>query len=159
MATYEDRTRLANIHYNNLVQKDTLPTSDDFVKGVLNNTIAGCPTTDLYFSSKNFNALHEEIINRVKTITGNTISRQSDYDLLLVMRSIYLQFSNNDPTNVIGEVRWLNRKVLEFVIPNIISNMSQYLKYIAEVGKNPTPLSYGQNVSIRGTKTPEMNGF
>ena len=159
MATYEDRTRLSSMHYANLVKKDTLPATEEFVKGALRNTIAQCPTTELYFSTKNFEALQGEIINRVKAITSNTISRQSDYDLLLVMRSIYLQFANNDPTNVPGEVRWLNQKVLEYVIPNIISNMSQYLKYISDVGKNPAPLSHAQNMSVRGTNIPEMRGF
>ena len=51
----------------------------------------------LYFSSKNIDLVQEKIKNVVKTATENKISidRQSDDELLIVMRSIYLQYGSN----------------------------------------------------------------
>lgn len=147
MATYEDRTRMVTMHQNNLTSKTTLGECNSLMIN-LDQTA----TSKVFFSKLNLDALQTDIVQRVKAITQKDISRQSDYELTLVMRSVYLQYSNNNPTAVAAEVRWLNLKVLEYVVPNIISNMTQYMRYMNEFGKNPVPMSYAENMSNTGMR-------
>jgi len=148
MATYEDRTRMVTMHQNNLTSKTTLGECGNNLMINLDQTA----TSKVFFSKLNLDALQTDIVQRVKAITQKDISRQSDYELTLVMRSVYLQYSNNNPTAVAAEVRWLNLKVLEYVVPNIISNMTQYMRYMSEFGKNPVPMSYAENMSNTGMR-------
>ena len=58
-----------------------------------------------------------------------TIGRQSDVELKIIMRSIYLQNSKNLATDVAGQIRELNRLVANEAVPSIIVNIEQYLGY------------------------------
>ena len=53
------------------------------------------PLSNVFFSKENIDYLQNKIINRVYELSGNKhkIGRQSDTELQLVMRSIYLQFN------------------------------------------------------------------
>lgn len=143
MASFADRRRLEEMHYINLVEKNTLPAPETHEELALKNMIQSTLTSELYFSKKNIDAMHVQIITRVADITGRTISQQSDDELFIVMRSIYLQYSDNNPTSYVDEVRWLNTMVLEYVIPNIVVNMQEYLKYLQDAGKVSVPMDRG----------------
>ena len=62
----------------------------------------------LYFSTKNIDLVQEKIKKVVYIATKINIDRQSDDELLIVMRSIYLQFGQNCDTNLIEQVKALN---------------------------------------------------
>lgn len=108
----------------------------------------------LYFCQSNIDLLQESIIEGVFKVTnGIKISRQSEDELLIIMRSIYLQHSKNQHNNIQCQIHELNKLVLDYCIPNIHSSIKQYNGYINDITKDHTVMDKPQSVSIKGEKT------
>jgi len=75
------------------------------------------------------------------------------------MRSIYYQYGKNLDNDIMGQIRDLNEKVLDWSIPRIISNMKQYNRYIQDISTMPVPLERAQLTSEKGTKSMELTSF
>ena len=108
------------------------------VKGIIENTALN----DLFFSDMNVNAIQKTIRYNVFNATDKVISDQSENTLFIIMRSILLQFGNFrvSTENLIGEIRDLNQRVVDYCSENISSNTLQYLGYIKDLGNLPTPM-------------------
>lgn len=117
--------------------------------------------SDIYFSAANVNALHEGIRYRIYVETNgeHVIGRQSDTELKIVMRSIYLQHAKHDSRPVLVQVRELNQRVLDWVVPDVLSNLQQYVVYKKDASTLPVPLDRAQLSTMKGTKTLEMKSF
>lgn len=117
--------------------------------------------SDIYFSNDNINILQLGIRNKILNESNGKIrlGRQSDDELKIIMRSIYYQYGKNQKDNIIGQIRELNEKVLEWSIPRIITNLKQYEKYIEDISTMPVPLERSQLTSEKGTKSMEFTGF
>ena len=108
----------------------------------------------LYFCQSNIDLLQDSIIEGVFKVTNGTkISKQSEDELLIIMRSIYLQHSKNQPNNIQQQIHELNKLVLDYCIPNIHSSIKQYKGYINDITKQQTVMDKPQSVSIKGEKT------
>jgi hypothetical protein len=112
----------------------------------------------LFFSEENINALQDGIRYRVYVETNGrfTISRQSDQELKIVMRSIYLTYSVNRTTEFVSQVRDLNAKVLNWTVPEILSNLKQYDVYKQDASTMPMPMEHGTFLTMKGTKSLEQ---
>jgi len=117
--------------------------------------------TELFFSATNINALQEGIRYKVYTQSNNKyiIGRQSDQELKIIMRSIYLQYGKNLDTDCIGQTRELNKRVLDAAVPEILSNLYQYETYKRDASTLPMPLEIPSLLSTKGTKTLEIKSF
>jgi len=117
--------------------------------------------SDLYFSNDNINILQYGIRNRILNESNGEIfiGRQSDDELKIIMRSIYYQYGKNLDNDIMGQIRDLNEKVLDWSIPRIISNMKQYNRYIQDISTMPVPLERAQLTSEKGTKSMELTSF
>ena len=117
--------------------------------------------SDLYFSRKNIDALQEGIRYQVYVRTNNThiINRQSDTELAVVMRSVYYEHSRNLPFDIIGQVKQLNAKVLEYCVNDIISEIRMRLHYQKDIDAVPMPLPQPLSMSSAGSKTLMMKDF
>lgn len=112
-----------------------------------------------FFSKENINNLQRQIIITVSQKTGYKIARQSETELQIIMRSIFLQYSKNLLCNIKQQVIDLNKRVLESCIERILTGISQFLEYKNVVNKLPLPLSHPQNLSNSGSKTLSPNHF
>lgn len=112
----------------------------------------------LFFSIENIEALHQGIRYRIYVETNgrHVIGRQSDQELKIIMRSIYLQYSRNTNQDCIGQVRELNAKVLEWAVPEILSNLKQYEVYKQDASTLPMPLEHPPLMTTKGTKFLEQ---
>ena len=110
-----------------------------------------------FFSQKNIDMIQNAIINEISKKTGYTIARQSELQLQIIMRSIYLQYAKNDPCNIKQQIIDLDRKVINYSVDRVTVEISQYLEYKDTVNKMPNPISHPQNLSNAGTKT--LTGF
>jgi len=121
----------------------------------------GSEVSDLYFSAANVDALQEALRYQVwaKTNGEHAIDRQSDTELMIVMRSLYLQYSRNSPYNVKEQVRELNARVLDECVPKIVSELSAYLQYLRDASQLPVPLAHGELATMKGTRSLEMKPF
>lgn len=145
--------RQYNLHPSDISASFSLQT--DALKGSFSST----PLTDLFFSEHNVNILQDGIRYVVFKKTGKKIDRQSDSELYVVMRSIYLQESINLPHSIVQQVRALNSKVLDYCVNTIVQELSMYESYIQDITTLPTPIPRSINTSIRGMKIAELTEF
>lgn len=118
-----------------VINKDNQDTS---IKGILEeNSI-----NDIFFSEMNVKVIQDTIRYKVNVDTGKVISRQSDNELYIVMRSIMLQFANfrSGIDDIVDEIKRLNEKVVEYAVDNVSSNVKQHDGYIDKLSKLPVPL-------------------
>jgi len=110
---------------------------------------------ELFFSEKNIDILQNLLAYHVKLQSNNrhNISRQSDNELKIVMKSIYLQYGKNSNNNINEQVKELNAYVLDFCVPLILSNIEQYLVFKKDVSTLPIPLDNPKYTSSTGTRT------
>ena len=141
--------------YQNIRAKNNTYTREATVGQLTRNSVS-----DLYFSLENIEALHEAIRYRVYVESSGqfTIDRQSDNELKTVMRSIYLQFGigNND---CVGQVRKLNARVLEWIVPEVLNNLLQYARYKQDVSTLPMPMDRSPLATMKGTRSLEFKTF
>lgn len=124
----------------------------------------------LFFSDKNIQQIQNSIRFLVHKYTDQTIDEQSKADLLIIMRSIYLEYLNQPPeysdslddkTKAIvlkltkDEIARLNNIVVNEIVPKVVSELQQYLDYLRDAS---TPYSGNildvkpESISIKGQK-------
>lgn len=113
------------------------------------------PVSALFFSDTNVNAVQDAIRYRVWVDTAgkHVIGRQNDIELMTVMRSIYLQYSINAPTDITGQVRILNAHVLNFCVPRIVSEVEMYMRYRKDISQLPVPLERAPMATSKGSRS------
>jgi len=115
--------------------------------------------SDLFFSELNVNTLHEAVRYLVYKFSDckYVIRRQSDEELQIIMRGIYLEHGKNIPVRVVEQVRDLNALVLDFAVPRILNEISSWETYQSQALRNPIPqLQRPTNVSVYGTKSTTL---
>lgn len=118
----------------------------------IEHSVTGNPLNDLYFSKLNIDAVQEAVRYTIFKETGKVIDKQNERELVVIMRSIYLQYSRNLSTNLVKQVKELNKRVLDEIIPKIIMEMNQYQTYLRDASGLPIPMERGENTSTTGTK-------
>jgi hypothetical protein len=115
----------------------------------------------IFFSDNNVNLLQTGIYNKILNISAGkyNIGRQSDTDLKIIMRSIYFQYGKNTPNNIKEQVLDLNTRVIDWCVPEILSNIKQSDKYIMDISTMPIPLDRSILPTQKGLRTLEMMKF
>jgi len=117
----------------------------------VNNT----PISIAFFSNKNIARLQKYIRREIfKRSKGEYILDidQDENDLLLVMRSIYLEYSRHLPTNIEEQVSHLNRYTLREIIPGMMTNIDQQLGYLRDISQPIQPIALPLNVNNGGRR-------
>ncbi len=109
----------------------------------------------LFFSRKNLDLIQDMIRYRVyvKSNKKYIISKQSNTEIQIVMRSIYLQQSTNLPTNIKEQIIYLNNLVVDWCVEKIIPEVEQYIGYIRDISYYPNPIDLPKNMSQKGSRT------
>jgi hypothetical protein len=58
------------------------------------------------------------------------------------MRSIFLQYAANLPTNITEQVNQLNRMVLDYCVQQVYSEAQGYVKYVNDVSTLVIPIAH-----------------
>ena len=108
------------------------------VKGIIEETAL----SDIFFSDMNMDAIQKSIRYKVHGHTNKIINKQSEETLFIIMRSIMLQYANFKISSekLIDEIRGLNQRVIDYSSENISSNVQQYMGYLNDIEKLPTPI-------------------
>lgn len=112
-----------------------------------------------FFGQENVDRLHSQIQILVREMVSADIDRQSDPDLMLIMRSYYLQYARNDPSNVDGELADLNDRVAQFAANRIAVEVEAYRYYRKDILDFPEPIARPLDTQIYGTRTGELKSF
>lgn len=132
-----------------------------FSKEATRGIVAKNEVSDLFFSDLNIDALQLGIRNGVylKSCKKHVIGTQSEEELKIIMRSVYLQHAKNLPFDVVAQVRELNLHVLIFAVDRILTEINIYKKYRQDLASLPDPMERSTNTSSRGTKVLEITKF
>lgn len=109
----------------------------------------------LFFCKKNMDIIQDMIRFNVyeKSDKKFIIDRQSEIELEIIMRSIYLQHSPNLPDKIKEQLRYLNNLVSNWCVEQIIPEVQQYNGYIKEIEYMPLPIDLPLNLSSKGSRS------
>jgi hypothetical protein len=109
----------------------------------------------LFFSKKNMEIVQNMIRYNVYEKSGkkHIIDKQSDIELEIIMRSIYLQHSPNLPNKIKEQIEYLDKLVMEWCVENILPEVDQYFGYIKEIEFMPMPIELPLNLSSKGSRS------
>ena len=104
-------------------------------------------STDLsqaFFSLQNVqmiqNGIRAGVYNRSN---GQYVIGSQDCDSLkIVMRSVFLQYSANQPDNITQQITDLNKIVLEYCVQQVYSEAQGYMKYVSDVSTLAIPIAH-----------------
>lgn len=123
--------------------------------------------TQMFFSKKNIENIQKIIKFVVHRETGYIIDDQSYNELLIIMRSIFLEYSahprliddsmDENTKKVLyqkyrSEVERLNNITSNAIIPKVISQLQQYVDYLRDASTQPYQTTTPENVSIAGQR-------
>lgn len=154
------------VAFSNVESKITVPGFEtdtaverDFQNDMLRGNWEKTEVSAVFFSSENMDRIQNSIRKEVFDKKAYVIDKQSVDELKIIMRAIYLQYARNLPTNVPAQVEDLNRKVLDWSVPHILSAVDHYHFYINDISHMPIPLAHSQNLSRAGTRSLPANPF
>ena len=141
-----------------IIQKSLLP--DDNTNSI-SQSISTNDLSNIFFSKDNIDKIQLLIITKVYSDSDKrfNINKQSEQELLIIMRSFYLQYSKNLTIDIKTQINKLNMMVVDWSSNNIISNIEQYLNYKKVCSTLPMPLERAQLPTQKGTKTLEIKSF
>ena len=99
--------------------------------------------SNAFFSAENMVIIQNGIrVGVYKKSNGQYVISDQDWDTLkIIMRSIFLQHTSNQPTNIKGQVNELNKIVLDYAIPQVYSEAVGYYKYLEDASTMYTPIA------------------
>jgi hypothetical protein len=112
-----------------------------------------------FFGPENMDFLQQQIRATVASMVNAQIDRQSDVDLLMVMRSYYLTYAQNIPGNEAQELKELNDRVVAFCSNRIAVEVEAYRYYRKDILDFPAPIQRPIDTQIYGTRTGELKSF
>jgi hypothetical protein len=109
---------------------------------------------DIFFSEENIEALQHGVRYGTYLQSNGTIvvGNQSRDELSIIMRSLYLEHGRNLPYALLEQVRELNKRVLDFCVPSVLSEARASVKYRQDISTQPVPLPNGLYTSRAGLR-------
>lgn len=154
---FDDNSKAFNLYREFENRKNTGSFSTEAVVNIhTKNDIS-----NVFFSQQNMNVLQDAIRYNVyqKSCGKHVIDRQSENDLKIVMRSIYLDYAQHKPYNTLDQIKELNQRVIDYCVPRIMQEISMYMYYKNDISKLPDPMDRGQFISAKGQKVNEIKSF
>ena len=118
--------------------------------------------SDIFLSEKNINLIQLKIINIINNKYKYKISKQSKNELIIIMRSVYLNNATNNYSNkqdIRNELNKLNNLVISYCVKNIVNNIKSHELYLKKINNDLKPNELPKPTSIKGEKTLELKPF
>ena len=125
---------------------DTIPINskkEDYRDSMIGNWY-NTALSDAFFSKENIQIIQNGIRKGVYELSNKQfiICEQNEDELKIIMRSIFLQYSANQPNNISQQIAQLNNTVLEYCIQQVYSEAQGYMKYINDASTLVVPISH-----------------
>jgi hypothetical protein len=115
-----------------------------------------------FFSPENTKIIQNAVRKEIYDRSGEkrwVVDEQSADELQIVMRSLYLQYSKNLEYDIPGQIAELNRLVVDWCVPRIMSEIGMYEYYLKDISALPIPLAPPMSMSSAGTKSLPFRKF
>jgi hypothetical protein len=114
------------------------------------------PVGKIFFSKEN--------IKRIQKLIKKTISEKSnkmfimhedqdESDLLIAMRALYNSECRYLPDHIVHQVKRLNLKLINYIVPDMITQIKQSYSYQKEINEPIKMIDLPVNDGVRGRKT------
>jgi hypothetical protein len=119
------------------------------------------PLEDAFFSDENIDLINKQLILGVykKTNKQVKIPNQSKEKLIIIMRYIYLEYAKHLPYNITDQIRDLNCQVVGQILPDIITNVNQYINYLEEIKYPRQLIPLPNNVNRYNKQLPPLTSI
>jgi hypothetical protein len=109
-------------------------------EGLWNET----PLSKTFFSQQNIQIIQNGIRAGVyHRSNGQYLVGPQDCDSLkIIMRSVFLQYSANQPFNIPQQIQELNKIVLNYCVQQVYSEAQGYMKYIDDASTLVVPIAH-----------------
>lgn len=116
--------------------------------------------SDAFFSRENVQQLQNGIRAGVYHMSNGQykIGEQSCDELMMIMRSTFLQSSLNLPDDIPGQIARLNKLVLDYAVHQVYGEAQGYMKYKYDVSNLVVPIA-PPVMSSTGDKQLELKHF
>lgn len=133
--------------------------STDF-RGALSGNLENSLLSNLFFSGENIQIIQNGMRAGVNEMSNGkyVIPNQNINNLKIIMRSIFLQYAENQETNITQQIENLNKLVLDYCIPKVFDEAVGYEKYCYDQSTMVNPLSRQLNYD-RDYKQLELKPF
>lgn len=135
--------------------KNNWATEGSISKSILGNVMASTPLSEIFISQSNINRIQKMIKKRIFQETNGLYLLevdQNESDLIIVMRDVLLSCAEFSPYKIVHQVKILNNKVLQRIIPDMITAIKQDQAYIEQLDKPIDPIPLPVNVNSKGRK-------
>jgi hypothetical protein len=131
---------------------------ESFTYGAVKNIHSSNELSEVFFSDANLKILQNQIRYTVYKISKgkHIIGEQSEKELNILRRSIYLQHGEylpNDIKPIRDQVRNLNSIIVDYSVGRIMGEIEQYYHYVHDVENMYMPLEHPVNLSTAGSRT------
>ena len=123
--------------------------SSTALKGIQSNS----ELSKMFFSDKNIKRVQRKIKAEVFKRTNGEFRLEIDQeqrDVLIAMRAVYLEHARFLPGQNVRQIKRLNQKVADEVVPGMITELKQYYGYLKEINKPLDPIARPVNVNNKG---------
>ena len=99
--------------------------------------------SQIFLSQKNINLIQIKIINIINNEYKYKISKQSKNELIIIMRSVYLNNATNNyknKTEFKTELNRLNNLVVTYCVKNIVNNIKSHELYLKKINNDLNPI-------------------
>ncbi len=161
--TSNGRIDILNNNFNTNVFKlyDRIPIESHTTeyREALNGQFEPNMVSTLYFSKENIKTIHHSIMYGVYKRSNQKyrIGYQNEDTLKIIMRSIFLQHSNNNPNNVKQQIEKLNDRVVKYCVEQIFNEAEGYIKFKSDVSNLAQPMDHP--LSTYHTNNLELKKF
>ena len=103
-----------------------------------------------YFSKKNIQIIQNAIRAGVYEVSNQQyiIDNQNCDTLKIIMRSVFLQSSVNQPDNISKQIQALNNIVVEYCVKQLYSEAQAYINYKRDVSTMYSPMDRPAQVDV-----------
>lgn len=110
----------------------------------------------LFFSDKNIKRIQHMIRKEIYRRTNGEFRLDIDQelrDLFIAMRAVYMEHARFLPNQIVRQVKRLNLKVIDEVVPGMITEIKQEYGYLKEINKPLTMIPLPLNANNAGRRT------
>jgi hypothetical protein len=118
--------------------------------------MSNTPLSITYFSDGNMKKIQNLIKSNIHRESQGKFRmdiEQDESDLLVVMRYIFLEHAMHLPTHIKKQVNELNIKTINYIIPDMMTNIKQHYGYLKDISQPIKPIDRPMNVNRAGRKS------
>lgn len=150
----EKNMTIFDLSKNALFLKKDNPINHDLImQTALINLMVDSPLSKLYYSDENIKRVQNMIKREIYLKTCGKYKMIVDQDvknIIIAMSGIYKEHATYKPGEIVRQVKMLNQKVVEEVVPGMLVKIRFQQKYLKDISEPIDPIPLPVNVNNGG---------